>query len=299
MLKFDSIKDFEDKFNILRDLYIQIRIVNPLTKLIISTIPKSDNLTNTFCYNIWPDSRICENCISAQAYNKNHTAIKLAGKYKEIYVVTAVPIIINNENLVAELVQNLTDNNELLSENYPDDSISFLQSLSIKINQLLISDELTKLYNRRYIDTQLPSVLANASRFDHPVSLIFADIDYFKKVNDKYGHRVGDIVLQKISKLFKKQIHYNNSWVARYGGEEFLICLYEINYEEAKAIAEQLRKKIMKKNFAIDDFNFSITCSFGVKTLHGEECAINISEFIALADKNLYQAKAEGRNKVI
>ena len=123
------------------------------------------------------------------------------------------------------------------------------------------------------------------------------DIDYFKRVNDNYGHVTGDYVLREISNILKKIIQQDVDWIARYGGEEFLICLPGANSRVAFDIAERMRKYIEEYEFLFKKENINITSSFGVYTLKGKN--VDMEKIIHLADQNMYKAKNNGRNLVI
>lgn len=155
-----------------------------------------------------------------------------------------------------------------------------------------MTDPLTKLYNRNKVDCTLPMLLDSyANKNKEIFSLIYLDIDYFKSINDTYGHQKGDEVLTVISSLLTSNTRESDI-VCRIGGEEFLI-ITENNLEVTKAMAEHLRKIIESADFKIDG---TVTCSFGVSEVQLNDTAITIIE---RADKALYEAKATGRNKVI
>lgn len=121
------------------------------------------------------------------------------------------------------------------------------------MSQAAVRDSLTGLYNRRYIDERLPADLRNASLKDEPLSVVFADIDFFKdKVNDTYGHPAGDIVLKEFSREVERFVRRDRDWVARFGGEEFFICSPKADLETARKVAERMRAEITvkRRNFS-------------------------------------------------
>jgi len=133
--------------------------------------------------------------------------------------------------------------------------------------------------------------MIRAERYNTIFSIIIMDIDFFKKVNDKYGHKVGDNVLVKIAEILKKNTR-NLDVLGRWGGEEFLIICTETDINKAIVIAQKIRLKIEKHNFSIAGH---LTCSFGVSQYNKNDK--NESTF-RRADKALYKAKNSGRNKV-
>jgi len=166
-----------------------------------------------------------------------------------------------------------------------------------KVKQQAITDELTGLYNFRYIKDRLEEEVKRAQRFKHPLALIMADIDDFKNFNDTYGHPEGNKVLKSLANILRSNIREVDI-VARYGGEEFIIILPEANREEAKKIAERIRSKVEKCNFA-DEKNYperKITISLGITSCFKEN--ITPQGLVQKVDQALYLAKGKGRNRV-
>lgn len=166
-----------------------------------------------------------------------------------------------------------------------------------EIKQQAITDGLTGLYNFRYIKGRLEEEVKRAQRFKHSLALIMADIDEFKNFNDTYGHPEGNKVLKNLANILRSNIREVDI-VARYGGEEFIIILPEANREEAKKIAERIRSKVEKCNFA-DEKNYSerkITISLGITSCFQEN--ITPQGLVQKVDQALYLAKGKGRNRV-
>ena len=161
--------------------------------------------------------------------------------------------------------------------------------------RVAIKDDLTGLHNRRYFNERLLDELERVKRYpDEPVSLIIVDIDFFKQVNDNFGHQRGDSILVWFGQLLEQKLRKSDV-VARYGGEEFAILLINTDKSKAKEVAEELRKSIDVTS-KLETGGIPITASFGVATFN--EDAHSFKKFIAEADKALYAAKAQGRNKV-
>lgn len=167
------------------------------------------------------------------------------------------------------------------------------------LKELVFLDALTNLYNRRFIDEQIPVDLKRAFRYGEPVSFIYADIDSFKKINDQCGHVVGDQVLSGTADIFQQHFRRKDGWLARYGGDEFLFCLPSINRETAVQISYRLRKAIAEQKYFYNHKSFNITCSFGVQTVDSTSKVKTVYDVIRLLDKKLYQAKKAGKNRVI
>jgi len=165
-----------------------------------------------------------------------------------------------------------------------------------EIQQLAITDGLTGLYNHRHFQEQLSHEFKRYERFKEPFSILLIDIDYFKKINDKYGHQAGDMILKDIAKIIKKTVR-NIDISARYGGEEFVVILTSTSQKEACRIAERIRKNIQKYSFTFNNESIKVTVSIGVSTY--PEIAKTKDELFTTADKALYKAKENGRNLVI
>ncbi|MCP4579130.1 MAG: diguanylate cyclase [Deltaproteobacteria bacterium] len=169
-----------------------------------------------------------------------------------------------------------------------------------KIRILSITDKLTGCYNRTYMDEYLAKEIIRAKRYSRPVSLVMADIDHFKCVNDTYGHQAGDLILKDFAASIRKDLRKDVDWIARYGGEEFLLVLPETDYERAMSSADRLRRIVSESVSSYNGIEIHITASFGVVGFVPSANNHNISyeEIIDRADKALYRAKNAGRNRV-
>jgi len=156
---------------------------------------------------------------------------------------------------------------------------------------MVITDDLTGLLTRKRILELLEIELEKARRYKRDLSLIMMDLDFFKEINDSYGHQFGDKVLRKIGDILQQNTR-NLDLVGRYGGEEFLLILPEIDSEKASLAAEKLRQKI--KNSEIEGRNLRLTASFGAVQFDGDSS----QKLIKRADDLLYKAKAKGRDRV-
>ncbi len=167
------------------------------------------------------------------------------------------------------------------------------------IREMAITDELTKLKNRRFLLARLSEELDRASRYRRPLSCIFFDADHFKQVNDTYGHEAGDTVLKTISATALEQCRQTDI-VGRYGGEEFFIILPETNLQQADALAERIRQAIERQTSICDQHQIQVTATFGVACYSPAATVAQpeISDFIKLADTAMFDAKKAGRNRV-
>ncbi|PHR54210.1 MAG: hypothetical protein COA44_13855 [Arcobacter sp.] len=167
-----------------------------------------------------------------------------------------------------------------------------LEKLNIQLEELSQTDQLTKLSNRRCLDENLSHEIKRAIRYETDLCVILIDIDYFKKVNDSYGHPQGDEVLKKVAQILRENSREVDT-VGRWGGEEFLIILSQVDLEQATSMCEKLRQKIKAHDFGLKD---PITASFGVTKLHIMD---DEHSLLSRVDSNLYEAKDNGRDKII
>lgn len=161
-----------------------------------------------------------------------------------------------------------------------------------EIKYLSETDTLTEISNRRKFQFEIEKEISRASRYGHNLSFVIFDIDWFKNINDKYGHTMGDEILKKLAFFVKNQLRIND-FIARWGGEEFALLLPSTNLEGAKDLSEKLRYQISTIDFGNELF---ISCSFGVAQYHNDE---STDQLFRNADMALYKVKELGRNRVV
>ncbi|MDA8155726.1 MAG: sensor domain-containing diguanylate cyclase [Actinomycetota bacterium] len=165
-----------------------------------------------------------------------------------------------------------------------------------KMQELVITDDLTKLFNTRYMIRSIETEVLRSKRYGNSVSLIFMDIDYFKEVNDNYGHLIGSKLLVEMGQFMLKNLRELDV-VARYGGDEFVIILPQTNPQKAVQTAERLRRSLEQHVFLKKEgYNLKVTASFGVASY--PESAGSREELIRLADEAMYKVKHRTRNGV-
>jgi len=173
-----------------------------------------------------------------------------------------------------------------------------LVSRSQKLLQLATGDPLTGLFNRGYVDDRLAIELSRAHRYGKPLAVAVIDADRFKSLNDTYGHSAGDVVLKRIAELLRSSFRQSDT-AGRYGGEEFVLILPEMDAETARRKVESLRELVASTLIAIVPHgkNVQLTISAGVASFpqDGEDAA----ELFAVADERMFEAKREGRNRVV
>lgn len=165
-----------------------------------------------------------------------------------------------------------------------------------RLERLAITDYLTGLYNIRYFYHRLEEEFSRAQRYNFPLSCLMIDLDHFKQINDRYGHRAGDSVLREVAKLMKSHTRKSDV-LARYGGEEFIMLLPETHQKGAIIKAESLRTSISRLRFRALKDRRNVTISIGIAT-YPDVSVSDADELITYADTALYEAKTSGRNRV-
>lgn len=175
-----------------------------------------------------------------------------------------------------------------------------LREQAEKLRGLAYIDSLTGIPNRRRMDEYLADELRRAARGNEPISVIMADIDYFKQYNDNYGHQAGDFCLQRVANAIKANLRRPADLVARYGGEEFAIVLPETSMDGAVALADDIRKHIESLSIAHEHSEVTgcVTLSLGVASAV-PELQLSENTLLSQADEALYRAKQKGRNRVV
>lgn len=165
-----------------------------------------------------------------------------------------------------------------------------------QLEQMAYYDFLTGLSNRRFFDERIKYEITSIQAKPHESSIIILDIDYFKSINDTYGHPAGDSILRQLAKLLAGGLRETDI-ISRYGGEEFIILLPQTSLDGALAVAEKLRELIERHAFTVESGEVHITASFGVSLLY-ESNGQMLFSYYSPADKALYAAKQNGRNRV-
>lgn len=188
-------------------------------------------------------------------------------------------ISVDGETEMTALVRDTTEKNKLMRE----------------LNHISTIDKLTSLYNRRYADPLVNTEFERAKRYDSPLSLLFIDIDHFKRFNDNYGHSMGDKILQNVASTIHDNIRDIDS-ACRWGGEEILVVAPELSAEAATILAERLRSAVEATEIEYKMRMLSVTVSIGIVSI--SEQYAKAEDLIEAADKNMYAAKRQGRNRV-
>lgn len=203
---------------------------------------------------------------------------------------------IHTRDEVGALAQSFNSMSAKLAQQYDElnQSNQRIQAMANELRELSMRDALTRLHNRRYFDEQGRQLWGQSTRYQRPLSVVLADVDHFKRINDSYSHAIGDEVLRRIGEVFNTQLR-STDLVARYGGEEFVIAFPETPLAQAEQVCELLRQRIESYDWEQVHPGLRVTMSFGLCNAQQQ------SDFEAAlheADALLYKAKNAGRNRV-
>jgi len=211
------------------------------------------------------------------------------GELRQLVKVRSQDEIGQLSNAFNQMSRNLADAYDEL-----EDSRKKLVAQADVLKELSLHDELTGLLNRRAFDEHAATLFAQAKRFNHPITLGMADIDFFKRVNDNFSHATGDSVLKEIARIINDNLR-EIDLLARYGGEEFAISFPQTDLQGAKIFANRLREMVAAYDWEHVASGLKITLSIGLAERTSED---TFKEILALADEKLYEAKQSGRNQV-
>lgn len=195
----------------------------------------------------------------------------------------------NYERVLVQLEQLIHEKDQLASQ---------LRRANEELATVAATDSLTSLPNRRAFEQALRRDLARAERSKEPLAVVMIDVDFFKKVNDTYGHATGDVVLRSVAEILRSTLRTGDI-AARLGGEEFVALLPNANAEGGKIVAERLRTKLAATAMTGPQGPFNVTASFGVAFVQGAACRGADASLLEKADAALYEAKRSGRNRVV
>jgi diguanylate cyclase (GGDEF)-like protein/PAS domain S-box-containing protein len=171
--------------------------------------------------------------------------------------------------------------------------------LETKLKEIAIRDPLTNTYNRWYLMERFHQIIDNYKRVKNPFSLVILDIDFFKEINDSYGHQAGDYILTNFANIVNQNIRSYDIF-GRYGGEEFILLLPDTDKENAYILVKRILNIIRNNPFIYEDIGIKLTFSSGI--IESSEISldkVSVDELIKVADSRLYEAKQTGRNKIV
>lgn len=293
MIEKITINKLQKNLDFFHKMYDVVRLVDPIQKKVMEYRSNSTEQTCENCFSYWENGKICENCVSIRAHREQKSFIKLEHSPNAVMLVTALPIDSAQQPVVLELLKNATDTMMIGTGEYNKGKVLF--NAVRDLSSMIIRDELTSLYNRRFLDERLPADIVDSITKQKPLSVIFIDIDNMKTTNDHYGHSAGDQLLKYASNAIQRSIRPETDWVARYGGDEFVVCLNNADRERVLHISKIIETNLKKTKFTVDDKEIRIQASLGVSTM--TDSALTAEELLNLADENMYLTKKMHKGK--
>jgi diguanylate cyclase (GGDEF)-like protein len=279
------------------DLYLKeqakdndiVRLVKPFEKEVI-TLKSGKEMAAGTCFRVWGKEDRCENCTSLRASHEQGQAYKIELLEDKSYLVHSRYLSINGKDYVAEMVKDVT--NCLLLDSFEKDKIATLLNT---YNQMLLSDALTGIFNRRFLDEQFVPSLRCCQDPHLVVNLAFVDLNDFKRINDAYGHLVGDELLKYGASYFKLAFHSREHGkerlAVRFGGDEFLIISCGVPFARFKteflALSKGMKRDVSFLSSPLFHFDFSTGLASSEELGEGWSW----ETLIALADRRMYDSK--------
>lgn len=226
--------------------------------------------------------------------------VNIEQQKRQIVSMICVPLLIKR-NLIGAVSLTTRTEGHLLTADELELTVLMSAHISLalennRLYEISVLDGLTNLYNRRYLEQRLGKEMAYSKRFKKPLTVMMVDIDFFKKLNDGFGHQAGDHALRIVSDTLTTALREYDI-VARYGGEEFAVVLPSTPRHKGASIAERLRQSIAESNIVHKERKLPVTISVGVSSF--PEDADTADDLVAKADRALYEAKRQGRNQVV
>jgi diguanylate cyclase (GGDEF)-like protein len=266
-----------------------VRLVHPMQKEVVS-IENNPEVVLGSCFKVWGKEDRCENCSSLRASLKEDQAYKIELMKDRTFLVHSRYISIDGKGYVAEMVKDVTDC--LLLDSKKEDK---LVALVNSYNHMLLSDSLTALYNRRFLDEQFVPSLRCCQDANLKVNIAFVDLDDFKHINDAYGHLVGDELLKYGAAYFKaaynSRVHGKERLAIRFGGDEFLIIGCGVSFAAFKEDFTAISKAFIREVHFLSSPTFHF--DFSVGFAGSEELGPNWQwdDLVSLADRRMYDSK--------
>ena len=262
-----------------------VRLVDPINMIVYSIEEGALKATEESCYHVWNKQDRCENCISARCFADNRRYSKFEFIDHDVYHVVAQCVMVENHKFVLEVVTE-SDDDVLLSA-FGDNE--FVERIT-DFNHQVYTDDLTGLSNRRYLNDRLSIMTNRAVGEGSSLSVVMMDIDDFKRINDTFGHVVGDKALRFAAQALEDVfVADREDIVVRYGGDEFIAASQGKTLEELNCCLESLRSTISSNEVG---FTASIGAFYQE---HAED--ESVEELIRKADEAMYRAKASGKNQ--
>ncbi|MPM86424.1 hypothetical protein SDC9_133513 [bioreactor metagenome] len=282
-----TIEEIRKNLDFFHKMYDVVRLVDPVEKKVLDYRGDMPCRSTDACYDYWENYQICNNCISIRAHLNNQSFIKIEKNKNHVFWVNAIPVQNAERPVVLELLKDAADTMLIGLQDYINGEA--FENFIERINEAVVRDFITTLYNRRFVDERLPADVVNAMLDGKPLSVCFIDLDSFKQINDLYGHRAGDLAIKAVGAVLAQEIRKKTDWAARYGGDEFLLSLRNTSEQEARTFLQRVLNAV--ENLSLDFLPSSarLSFSYGIKTT--SDVPLTADDLVRHADEKMYQAK--------
>lgn len=282
-----TIAEIRKNLDFFHEMYDVVRLVDPVEKKVLDYRGDMPCQANDMCYDYWENYQICNNCISIRAHLNNQSFIKIEKNKNHVFWVNAIPVKNAERPVVLELLKDAADTMMIGLQDYINGEA--FENFIERINDAVVRDFITTLYNRRFVDERLPVDVVNSMLEGTPLSVCFIDLDSFKQINDLYGHRAGDLAIKAVGAVLAHEIRSKTDWAARYGGDEFLLSLRNTNECEAQAFLQRVLNAVEKLSLDFLPSSARLSFSYGIKTT--SDIPLTADDLIQQADDKMYMAK--------
>ncbi len=277
-----------------------IRIVDPLHKEVLYMKRNQEldasNIVKSTCYGFWASGWVCENCISMRALSEKDVFVKFEYVHSRLYLTTAYPLETPYSQFVVEIIKDVTQS-ELIEgpRNNPKEDIF---SNIMHINRHIITDELTELFNKRYLAEKLPYELVNNHIKGYEYALLALEIDQFMNIEHTYGPSSRDHILVGLAKILSECIREDYDWVARSDEGTFIIYLKNIRMGDLNLVCEKIKSRVEAYNFNHKSTDIPVTVSIGASHICADNnCDANV--ILAFSKDLLKQAQDKGQSRFV
>lgn len=268
------------------NLFDSYRIVDVNTYLVYDWHDGKKVAANQRCYEVWKRGDACKNCISRTSILEKKRIIKLEYFEGQIYLIVAVPIMLDDELFSLELVCNVTDS-LVVNDSFHTQNMG-VQEIIHQMNDAAVRDPHTGIFNKRYAEQELCKAVLDWKDGDQFFVGVL-DIDHFKLINDTYGHVEGDEVLHVLAQILVLSAAQGNGWASRIGGDEFMIVWNGVSPQAAQEMVRELQEAVGAHIFTKNDIQFTISVSVGLAEYRPEFA--DWKEFLEEADQKMYAIK--------
>jgi len=266
---------------ILKRLYDIVRLVNPVKKKV--HIEHQLDLcadVSSHCYDFWETGTICENCISIRALNEGNVITKLEYNSEKVFMVMAMPMVMDEEEVVLEMLKDITANT-IVDIRSPD--LREMYRIIDKSNKSMIWDSASNTYNENYVYEHLPYDI-DINVDDHTtLSVVSAGLDNLNTINNAYGRKIADFAIKEFAGILESFCRHDKDWLARYGNADFILVLPNTSDQQASRICRQMKKKINHYRLRFEGYEIEIVASFGFHTINNQ---IPAEDLLKYAEQN-------------